>query len=43
VVGFITGSSGELPGKGKIVPVFLAEHHVMKAYWGSGGIVTLIL
>jgi hypothetical protein len=24
-------------GKGR-VPVFLTEHHVMKAYWGSGGI-----
>jgi len=31
--------------KGKVVPVlfFLTEHHVMKAYWGSGGIVPLIL
>jgi len=24
--------------KGKIVPVLLTEHDVMKAYWGSGGI-----
>jgi hypothetical protein len=31
-------------GKGKVVPVlFLTEHHAMKAYWGSGGIVPLIL
>jgi hypothetical protein len=30
--------------KGKIVPVlFLTEHHAMRAYWGSGGIATLIL
>jgi hypothetical protein len=30
--------------KGKVVPVlFLAEHHAMKAYWGSGGTAPLIL
>jgi hypothetical protein len=29
--------------KGKVVPVFLTEHHAMKAYWGSGGIAPLIL
>jgi hypothetical protein len=26
-------------GKGKVVPVLLTEHHTMKTYWGSGGIV----
>jgi hypothetical protein len=30
-------------GKGKIVPVLLAEHHAIKAYWGSGGIAPIIL
>jgi hypothetical protein len=31
-------------GKGKVVPVlFLNEHHIMKAYWGSRGIAPLIL
>jgi hypothetical protein len=29
--------------EGKVVPVFLTEHHAMKAYWGSGGIAPLIL
>jgi hypothetical protein len=29
--------------KGKFVPVLLAEHHAMKAYWGSGGIAPFIL
>jgi hypothetical protein len=30
--------------KGKIVPVLLlTEHHAMKVYWGSGGIVPRIL
>jgi hypothetical protein len=30
--------------KGKVDPVlFLTEHHAMKAYWGSGGTVPLIL
>jgi hypothetical protein len=32
--------------KGKVVTVLLfslTEHHVMKAYWGSGGIAPLIL
>jgi len=24
--------------KGKVVPVLLAEHNVMKTYWGSEGI-----
>jgi len=30
-------------GKGEIVIVLLTEHHVMKAYWGSGGIAPRIL
>jgi hypothetical protein len=30
-------------GNGKVVPVLLAEHHAMREYWGSGGIVPLIL
>jgi len=30
--------------KGKVVPVLLlTEHHVMKAYWGSGGITSRFL
>jgi len=30
--------------KGKVVSVFfLSEHHVMKAYWGSGSIAQRIL
>jgi hypothetical protein len=29
--------------KGKVVPVLLAEHHVMKAYCGNGGIAPRIL
>jgi hypothetical protein len=29
--------------KGKVPVVFLTEHHVMKAYWGSGGIAPCIL
>jgi hypothetical protein len=29
--------------KGKVVPVLLTEHHVMKAYWRSGGIAPRIL
>jgi hypothetical protein len=29
--------------KGKVIPVLLTKHHAMKAYWGSGGIVPLIL
>jgi hypothetical protein len=31
--------------RGKFVPVIfsLTEHHTMKAYWGSGGVVPLIL
>jgi hypothetical protein len=29
--------------KGKVDPVLLTEHHDMKAYWGSGSIVPLIL
>jgi hypothetical protein len=30
--------------RGRDVPVlFLTEHHAMEAYWGSGGIATLIL
>jgi hypothetical protein len=29
--------------KGKVFPVLLTEHHVMKAYWGSGGIAPHIL
>jgi hypothetical protein len=33
-----------LKGKGKVVPVlFLTEHHFMKAYWGSGCIVSRTL
>jgi hypothetical protein len=32
-------------GKGKVVPVlfFLTDRHAIKAYWGSGDIVQLIL
>jgi hypothetical protein len=30
-------------GKDKVIPVFLTEHYVMKAYWGNGSIVPLIL
>jgi hypothetical protein len=26
-----------------VLCLFLTEHHVIKAYWGSGGIATLIL
>jgi hypothetical protein len=29
--------------KDKGDPVLLAEHHVMEAYWGSGGIAPFIL
>jgi hypothetical protein len=30
--------------KGKVAPVlFLTKHHAMKAYWGSGSIVPLVL
>jgi len=29
--------------EGKRVPVFLAEHHAMKAYWRSGSIAPFIL
>jgi hypothetical protein len=29
--------------KDKVVPVFLTEHHAMKAYWGSGSIAPRIL
>jgi hypothetical protein len=29
--------------EGEVVPVLLTKHHAMKAYWGSGGIATLIL
>jgi hypothetical protein len=29
--------------KGKFVPVLLTEHHAVKAYWGSGGIASLVL
>jgi hypothetical protein len=34
------------PGKGKVklsLCFFLTEHHAMKAYWGSGGIASLVL
>jgi hypothetical protein len=35
---------GYLKVKGKVVPVLiLSEHHAIKAYWESGGIVSLIL
>jgi hypothetical protein len=27
--------------KGKVVPVLLTDHHIMKAYWGSGGLAPL--
>jgi hypothetical protein len=30
-------------GKGKGGPAILTEHHVIKAYWGSGCIAPLIL
>jgi hypothetical protein len=30
-------------GVGNFLPVFVAEHHPMKAYWESGGIVPRIL
>jgi hypothetical protein len=30
-------------GKGKVVPVLLAEHNAMKTHWGTGGIAPLIL
>jgi hypothetical protein len=33
----------EKEGKAKVVPVFLIDHHAMKAYCGSGGIAPLIL
>jgi hypothetical protein len=29
--------------KGKVVPALLTEHHAMKAYWGSEGVVPFIL
>jgi len=32
-----------IKGKGKVVPVLSSEHHVMEAYWGSGGIAPRIL
>jgi hypothetical protein len=32
-----------IKGKGKVVPVFLTEHHAIKAYWGTGGTDLLIL
>jgi hypothetical protein len=34
---------GKGTGKGKFFLVLLTEHHAMKAYCGSGCIVTLIL
>jgi hypothetical protein len=33
-----------IKGKGKVVSLlFLTEHHAMKTYWGSAGIVPRIL
>jgi hypothetical protein len=29
--------------EGKIVPALLTQHHAVKAYWGSGGIASIIL
>jgi hypothetical protein len=44
VVSVIQCNIFNLQGRGKGVPVLLlTEHHAMKAYWGSGGIVPLIL
>jgi hypothetical protein len=33
----------KVKGKVKLTLCFQTEHHVMKAYWGSGGIAPLIL
>jgi hypothetical protein len=37
---YVTGSKGK---EGKVVPVFLTEHHAMEAYRGSGYIAPRIL
>jgi hypothetical protein len=40
----LTKGKGKGKGKGKVVPaLFLTEHHIMEAYWGSGGMAPLVL
>jgi hypothetical protein len=42
-MGMRFGMSEYRKGKGKVIPVLSTQHHVMKAYWRSGGITAYIL
>jgi len=37
------GEASAVQIKMSVIPCALTEHHAMKAYWGSGGIFTILL